>query len=42
MRRPPFDKPASFFKLFDAEKRKALLAAVMTVRGNAVISSPKA
>ena len=42
LRRPPFDKPASFFKLFDAEKRKALLAAVMTVRGNAVISSPKA
>lgn len=34
--RPPFDKPVSFIKLFDAKTRTALMAAINQVRENAV------
>lgn len=34
--KPPFDKPVSFIKLFDAKTRTALMAAINQVRENAV------
>lgn len=34
--KPPFDKPVSFLKLFDAKTRTALMSAINTVRDNAV------
>ena len=34
--KPPFDKPVSFIKLFDANTRSALLAAINQIRENAV------
>lgn len=34
--KPPFDKPVSFLKLFDAKTRTALMLAINTVRDNAV------
>ena len=34
--KPPFDKPVSFIKLFDANTRNALLAAINRIRENAV------
>lgn len=34
--KPPFDKPVSFMKLFDAKTRTALMEAIQTVRENAV------
>ena len=34
--KPPFDKPISFIKLFDAKTRTALMAAINRVRENAV------
>lgn len=36
MRRPPFDKPAGFARLFDAETGRALISAINAVRDNAV------
>ena len=35
--KPPFDKPISFVKLFDAEKREQIMAAINTVKQNAVV-----
>lgn len=35
--KPPFDRPVSFTKLFDAGKRASLLAAIDKVRDNAVV-----
>lgn len=35
LQKPPFDKPVSFVKLFDAGRRTALLAAIKSVRDNA-------
>lgn len=34
--KPPFDKPVSFIKLFDAKTRTEIMAAINTVRDNAV------
>ena len=34
--KPPFDKPISFIKLFDAKTRAALMAAINKIRENAV------
>lgn len=34
--KPPFDKPISFIKLFDAHTRRALIAAINQIRENAV------
>ncbi len=34
--KPPFDKPVSFIKLFDAKTRTALMAAINQIRENAV------
>lgn len=34
--KPPFDKPVSFIKLFDANTRTALVEAIHQVRQNAV------
>ena len=34
--KPPFDKPISFLKLFDAKTRKELVDTINTVRENAV------
>lgn len=34
--KPPFDKPISFVKLFDAKTRTALMAAINQIRDNAV------
>ena len=34
--RPPFDRPVSFVKLFDAQRQAALLAAIRQVRENAL------
>ena len=34
--KPPFDKPVSFLKLFDAKTRAALMSAINMVRDNAV------
>ena len=34
--KPPFDKPVSFIKLFDAKTRNALMAAIDQIRENAV------
>lgn len=34
--KPPFDKPVSFIKLFDAKTRTAIMEAIQTVRENAV------
>lgn len=36
LQKPPFDKPISFIKLFDAKTRAALLAAINKVKDNAV------
>lgn len=35
--KPPFDKPISFVKLFDAKKREQIMAAINTVKQNAVV-----
>ena len=35
--KPPFDKPVSFIKLFDAKTRDALLATINQIKENAVI-----
>ena len=35
--KPPFDKPISFVKLFDAKTRSAIMAAINQVKDNAVI-----
>ena len=35
--KPPFDKPVSFIKLFDAKTRTALMAAINQVKDNAVL-----
>ena len=35
--KPPFDKPVSFIKLFDARTRTALMAAINQVKDNAVL-----
>ena len=35
--KPPFDKPVSFIKLFDARTRTALVDAINQVKENAVI-----
>ena len=37
LQNPPFDKPISFVKLFDAHTRAALLAAINKVKENAVV-----
>ena len=37
LQKPPFDKPISFVKLFDARTRAALMAAINKVRDNAVV-----
>lgn len=37
LQNPPFDKPISFVKLFDARTRAALLAAINKVKENAVV-----
>ena len=37
LQNPPFDKPISFVKLFDARRRAALLAAINKVKENAVV-----
>ena len=34
--KPPFDKPVSFIKLFDAKTRTALIATINQIRENAV------
>lgn len=34
--KPPFDKPISFMKLFDAKTRKELMDTINSVRENAV------
>ncbi len=36
LQKPPFDKPVSFIKLFDAKMRMALLQAIKDVKENAV------
>lgn len=36
LQKPPFDKPVSFTKLFDAKKRMELLRTIDTIRNNAV------
>lgn len=36
LQKPPFDKPISFIRLFDAKTRTALMQAINTVRDNAV------
>ena len=36
LQKPPFDKPVSFIKLFDAKTRKALMEAINDVKENAV------
>lgn len=36
LQRPPFDKPISFIRLFDAKTRTALMKAINTVKDNAV------
>ena len=33
--KPPFDKPASFLKLFDPERQKKLVDTVKSIRENA-------
>ena len=35
--KPPFDKPVSFIKLFDAKTRTALMETIHQVRENAVV-----
>ena len=35
--KPPFDKPISFVKLFDAKKREQIMTAINTVKQNAVV-----
>ena len=35
--KPPFDKPISFVKLFDAKTRANLMAAINQVKDNAVV-----
>ena len=34
--KPPFDKPVSFIKLFDAKTRAALMQTIASIRDNAV------
>ena len=34
--KPPFDKPVSFIKLFDAKTRTALMQKINEIRDNAV------
>ena len=36
LRRPPFDKPKGFARLFDAKTGRALISAINAVRDNAV------
>ena len=36
LQRPPFDKPVSFVKLFDAKTRMALMQVIKNVKDNAV------
>ena len=36
LQRPPFDKPVSFIKLFDAKTRSALMRTIQSVKDNAV------
>lgn len=36
LQKPPFDKPISFVKLFDAKNRAAIMAAINAVRENAI------
>ena len=37
--KPPFNRPVTFTKLFDAGKRAELLAAIDQVRNNAVVTA---
>lgn len=37
LQKPPFDKPLSFVKLFDAKTRTALMAAIKQIKDNAVV-----
>lgn len=36
LQKPPFDKPVSFIKLFDAKTRSDILAAINEVKDNAI------
>ena len=36
LQKPPFDKPVSFIKLFDAKTQTALMQAIKDVKDNAV------
>ena len=36
LRRPPFDKPKGFARLFDAKTGRALMSVIKAVRDNAV------
>ena len=36
LRKPPFDKPISFLRLFNAQKQAQLIAAINAVKDNAV------
>lgn len=36
LQKPPFDKPVSFIRLFNAETRAALMKAINAVKDNAV------
>ena len=36
LQKPPFDKPVSFIKLFDAKTRTALMQTIQAIRENAV------
>ena len=36
LQKPPFDKPVSFMKLFDAKKRALLMQTINEIKSNAV------
>lgn len=36
LQKPPFDKPVSFFKLFDSKTSMALMKAINDVKDNAI------
>ena len=39
LRNPPFDKPVSFIRLFDAKRQKALIEAINKVKENATVTA---
>lgn len=39
IQKPPFDKPVSFLRLFDAKTRALLIGAILQVRENAVTTT---